>query len=119
HAEILRRAGEARIHVAVEAEAHPGAVALEHADGVGPVDFDVLPDRLETVRFEPVENEFRDRFFLPGRAREIDEIAAEPRQFVAVDLGEHFLRQFLVEGHVDYSSLGQTYVSPAMESNEG
>src|SRR5262249_38886657 len=103
-------------HVAVEAEAESCAVALEQADGVGPVDFDVLADRFESVCFEPIENKFRDRLFLSRGAGEIDEIAAEPRQFVAVDLREHFLRQFLVEGHGDCSSLAQTYFPPGGES---
>ena len=70
---------------------------LSDADGIRAVGLDVLPHRLDAVPFEPGEDEFGDRLFLPRRARNAGEVAAELRQLVAIDLRKDFLCGFLIE----------------------
>src|SRR5918996_5112243 len=64
HAKIFRGSREARVRMAVEAEAETRAVPLENADGVGTINLHVLADRFEAIGREPVKYELRDSFFL-------------------------------------------------------
>jgi hypothetical protein len=63
HAAVFLGARKARVGVAVESETEARAVAFDNADGVGPVEFDVLAHRFDAVGFEPLQDKFRDRLF--------------------------------------------------------
>src|SRR5919204_1093588 len=99
HAKVFRGSREARVRMAVESEAETCPVPLKNADRVGPINLHVLPDRFETVGCEPVQYELRDCFFLACRTRDAGKIAAELRQFVTVDLCQHFVGCGFVEFH--------------------
>ncbi len=99
HARVGAGAGVARVGVAVETEAEPCSVALEHANGVRAVDLDVLADGLQPVATEPVEDELGHRLLLAGRARDAGQVAAKLRQLVAIDLRKNFFGGILIDGH--------------------
>jgi hypothetical protein len=76
--------------VAVETEAQYRAGALENANGIGPIDLDILAHGFEPVGREPGENEFGDRFLFAGRDRNTGELAAKLRQFIAIGCANTF-----------------------------
>jgi hypothetical protein len=86
--------------VAIEAQAQACTIAFDDADGIRPINFNILPDSLDAGGFEPIQDEFGDGLFPACRAWDAGEIATQLGELIAVNLGQDFFCCIAIKGHL-------------------
>ena len=98
--EILLPARQSRVHVPVEKQRRPRALARNHAHHVGAPRLGVLQERLDALLLQPVVDEPRHLLLAPRGRGEIDDVHGQPGQLLPVDVGKDLLQGRLVGVHV-------------------